>query len=350
MSPTPDSAEEKIRYAKWKAADIAKAFREGRKPTPGPAVSEPEVALPLESPPVGVPSLTRTTSPPPPIIDLPGPPRDEFFQQQLPPHVSDELLAHTLPGGSSFVQSPSWSTAATPGTPGLSFDSAVSRSAPRKAWVSSELEGRSDGSITPVDELPIRDEAMFTPSVADAATPSTNLSPGLHPDVEFADTLPGPSAPPLDDSPPEFVPPTALASVDEAFDIDRTRPPGHLPIPPPSPTYSDSALRLSEDVYDIAPASSTVLAQPPAPIAPILGVSVTRPPASVVTPAARVSATPALPRPILNATATAVPIELTPQVIARVQKHCRFAISALDYEDAEQARKELRTALQMLGG
>ncbi|KAG8967362.1 hypothetical protein FRC03_010107 [Tulasnella sp. 419] len=28
---------EKIRYAKWKAADIAKAFREGRKPSPGPA-------------------------------------------------------------------------------------------------------------------------------------------------------------------------------------------------------------------------------------------------------------------------------------------------------------------------
>ncbi|KWU47485.1 DUF605-domain-containing protein, partial [Rhodotorula sp. JG-1b] len=28
---------ERIKYAKWKAADIAKAFREGRKPTPGPA-------------------------------------------------------------------------------------------------------------------------------------------------------------------------------------------------------------------------------------------------------------------------------------------------------------------------
>ncbi|KAF9512288.1 hypothetical protein BS47DRAFT_1091098 [Hydnum rufescens UP504] len=31
--------EEKIRYSKWKAADIAKAFREGRQPTPGPAGS-----------------------------------------------------------------------------------------------------------------------------------------------------------------------------------------------------------------------------------------------------------------------------------------------------------------------
>ncbi|KAJ6621192.1 Vta1 like-domain-containing protein, partial [Mycena sp. CBHHK59/15] len=35
-----ESNEEKIRYSKWKAADIAKAYREGRKPTPGPAGSD----------------------------------------------------------------------------------------------------------------------------------------------------------------------------------------------------------------------------------------------------------------------------------------------------------------------
>lgn len=42
--------------------------------------------------------------------------------------------------------------------------------------------------------------------------------------------------------------------------------------------------------------------------------------------------------------------ELTPAVIAKAQKHARFAISALDYEDVEQSRKELRTALAILGG
>ncbi|KAJ2968778.1 hypothetical protein NUW54_g13118 [Trametes sanguinea] len=51
-----------------------------------------------------------------------------------------------------------------------------------------------------------------------------------------------------------------------------------------------------------------------------------------------------------TATVTTRPAELTPQVVSRVQKHCRYAISALDYEDAEQAIKELRTALRMLGG
>lgn len=42
-------------------------------------------------------------------------------------------------------------------------------------------------------------------------------------------------------------------------------------------------------------------------------------------------------------------VELTPSIIAKVQKHCRFAISSLDYEDADQARKELRAALAILG-
>jgi hypothetical protein len=39
--------DEKIRYAKWKAADIARAFREGRQPVPGPAGGiVPELNLP----------------------------------------------------------------------------------------------------------------------------------------------------------------------------------------------------------------------------------------------------------------------------------------------------------------
>jgi vacuolar protein sorting-associated protein VTA1 len=43
------------------------------------------------------------------------------------------------------------------------------------------------------------------------------------------------------------------------------------------------------------------------------------------------------------------PPELTPSLIAKTQKHCRFAISALDYEDVQQARKELHAALAILG-
>jgi len=52
----------------------------------------------------------------------------------------------------------------------------------------------------------------------------------------------------------------------------------------------------------------------------------------------------------LYASAPPMEFELSPSVIAKAQKHCRFAISALDYEDAAQARKELRAALAVLGG
>jgi vacuolar protein sorting-associated protein VTA1 len=41
---------------------------------------------------------------------------------------------------------------------------------------------------------------------------------------------------------------------------------------------------------------------------------------------------------------------LDPMVIARIVKHAKWAISALNYEDAETARKELRAALMLLGG
>jgi vacuolar protein sorting-associated protein VTA1 len=55
-------------------------------------------------------------------------------------------------------------------------------------------------------------------------------------------------------------------------------------------------------------------------------------------------------QPVQNLSAPAPPVELSPSIIAKVQKHCRFAISALDYEDATQARKELRAALAVLDG
>ncbi|XXQ32972.1 Vta1/callose synthase N-terminal domain-containing protein [Plasmodiophora brassicae] len=42
FGPLDPEVEERIRYAKWKAADIAKALKNGVKPTPGPYNAEPE--------------------------------------------------------------------------------------------------------------------------------------------------------------------------------------------------------------------------------------------------------------------------------------------------------------------
>lgn len=40
---------------------------------------------------------------------------------------------------------------------------------------------------------------------------------------------------------------------------------------------------------------------------------------------------------------------LDPSVIATIQKHAKWAISALNYDDLDTARKELRLALELLG-
>lgn len=63
-------------------------------------------------------------------------------------------------------------------------------------------------------------------------------------------------------------------------------------------------------------------------------------------------AEPALRSPPLRCQPPAPPparVVLTPALILQTQKHCRLASSALDYEDAETAKKELRAALALLG-
>lgn len=56
------------------------------------------------------------------------------------------------------------------------------------------------------------------------------------------------------------------------------------------------------------------------------------------------------PRAAYPSTHLPKPFELTPEIVSKAQKLCRYAISALDYEDTETARKELREALALLEG
>lgn len=63
-----------------------------------------------------------------------------------------------------------------------------------------------------------------------------------------------------------------------------------------------------------------------------------------------VDRTPSAPLPSPEAATSApIPVQLDSKSIERCQKHCKWAISALDYEDLETARAELRKALAMLG-
>ncbi|EIW64347.1 DUF605-domain-containing protein [Trametes versicolor FP-101664 SS1] len=309
------SIEEKIKYSKWKAADISRAFREGRQPAPGPAGSVveeqpvfPDVNLPdphdapVTTPRSAQPQLPSSSSPPGITRANPPPP-------QLTNLTPDEPSTHlsALPDGLAPPQPPqspgSWSTAATPGSPSFFADGSTSPTSPvgsgrRAAYVSEELEGRDDD-----------DRGGETPSPTSAAK-SVHFSPSVVGGASSA-------------GPPEQDPFSVHVVVNS---------------PPASP-------------YTVPPPLSSSASNSPAIVPPPLPHHGAVPTVSPTRTQQQYVARPSLPleSPTL-ATVTTTPPELTPQVVSRVQKHCRYAISALDYEDPEQAIKELRAALRMLGG
>ena len=342
--PGENTNAEKIKYAKWKAADIARAYREGRKPTPGPASvveetlpSVPEapiepIAPPTSSTPPPVISTVTPSSPPSIVRDTPPPP--QLNNLSAPP--SNNLL---LPGGHlTDPKSPgSWSTVATPGTPGRGFDD-DDFPRERSAFVSDDIDDGSPGGAHPGVGI-----GGITPPRSASSVETTSPDPRR---ARFSPSTPGDSAVttpsvvtqgPEDDpvhvqvivNPPNVGFPTAPPSVDQFS-------PGFVPTSEyeqpmhPPPTQPHAPLPLSQTYTPIPPAAPNPPAQSPQHYIP--------------------SMVPDDPRRNLRSPVAPVSVELTPLVIAKTQKHCRFAISALDYDDAETARKELRAALALLGG
>jgi vacuolar protein sorting-associated protein VTA1 len=233
------------------------------------------------------------------------------------------------------VSSPgSWSTAATPGTDdrttkdtdGFEYEGQDTptragkgkrSSRLKNAWVSGELENRSDGSDEGglVGTVSQRRTVRFTPSVIGG------ISPPVSPDPTYTFT------PQLEPHmSPSSKPPPSTDGHNRKPSTSRTN----------SPPKRNRAGSLSSP-----PHSAEVPSAPPVPS--LLTYQPSAPPLPYEAPVA-VYTSPVPPSP------PSPPPDLTPQLIAKAQKHCRFAISALDYEDAAQAQKELRAALAVLGG
>ncbi|KIM71758.1 hypothetical protein PILCRDRAFT_830160 [Piloderma croceum F 1598] len=375
-TPMSDSSEEKIRYSKWKAADIAKAFREGRKPTPGPAGSGTEPDYPEGSTSAGTPDglsppsfgaplsfhgkapVAGKQSPPsPPLSGKTSPKR-----MSPPPHMDSADIARANQAPREFqpktplrpgagvtgedVSSPgSWSTAATPGTDdrtksGIDFEYeeqvtptrvGTGGSKLKNAWVSAELETGSDG----VDEDSVGINATsqkrtvrFTPSVIGGLTPP--ITPGESgPSRPFVPVQPELHLSPISQSPPSGN--------------------GHYQTSPTSSSTNSPPKRNRVTSFSTSPPHSAgVPFSPPAP-SPPTHYQPSAPPLPYAAPVPMYASAPPPSPPPHPRVPSPVP-DLTPQLIAKAQKHCRFAISALDYEDADQARKELRAALAVLGG
>ncbi|KAF9015645.1 Vta1 like-domain-containing protein [Cyathus striatus] len=370
-----ESNEEKIRYAKWKAVDIAKAFHEGRKPAPGPAGSEMEPDQQTLSPSVLVNTNSSSTtlvagSPPKGRIKLSGfPPSTEIISSSPPRHddvsrsgrrdspshpqidpadiaraninapsrrkgLNDEVDGH-LSVGDTEGPTDNWSTAATPGTahgntplteepnpheqnytidqslptkdPGQTDRIASTSSSPidNARLRKGSVDGQPEGHLTPPASSSPPKKVTFTPSIVGGSTASTSPASDLlsHSNITPS-TTPTTSSYPIPTSP---LPPPINDSIYGPSSSPRSNIYG-----------SPSTSTPRTNIYAPPPTLRTNIYAPPVPA-----------PASVAAPP---------------------PFELTPTVIAKAQKHCRFAISALDYEDPETARKELRAALNMLGG
>lgn len=205
----------------------------------------------------------------------------------------------------------SWSTVATPGTPDsvrYDPDDVVADGNPtptptRKAWVSGDIEGRNSDSD--LEENSLLSRPGLTQTVSSSTEDShTTGSSGV---VSTASTTPA----------------SSTESEAEPFEVTVITPPvapqpaaGELPpgfVPSPQPTVRSP------------------------------------PPPTVITPTQRATYVALPPPPPVLVPPQSEPI-MTPLLVTKAQRHCKFAISALDYEDAETARRELRAALAMLGG
>ncbi|KAF9469869.1 Vta1 like-domain-containing protein [Collybia nuda] len=385
-SEVAESNEDKIRYAKWKAADIAKAFREGRKPTPGPAgsgIPAPDLTPPASPP---RPTNVRQTTPPrnlasgsPPSIARFSPPTHvdipprvvqppQYSHPQTPPPLSYpgvDVQANSHLGvwaGEGETTPGSWSTVATPGTaPGPSnnyeqesptrlrhIDHDIRGHKPRSGSGSSTGSNGSKGSngagtggalkkpkAWVSEELDPQAENQFYVN-GGSGLGSAGSSEGSKKSVHFTPSVVGgtssigetPPTSPLHDSDTGHTP-SAFAPAPHSLETSgMSLPPGFI---------SDPHQWTSN-------ASPNTLMQPPPPPIPHMYSSPPPP------PPVRIPPEPYQQPPSQHMYTPPPAFELTPSIIAKAQKHCRFAISALDYEDAEQARKELRAALSALGG
>lgn len=349
--------QEKIRYAKWKAADIAKAFREGRKPTPGPpgwAEEQEELKDLLQQ------DQEEQQIPSPPKFTPTGPSGSILTPTSPTQHISSSAATIPSPpeteGRSHPVRftsdgpSESWSTAATPGTEepmytigtptpstaGYNDGSQTSgsinyKSKPRSGSGSSSNTEGAFQSNPSNKEL----EVKHTPSTSPARTSFESTSPDSEKRVHFTPSTAG--------SPPPLPPPplSGSSSSKEYIGPSSIYAPPQFPNPPSTVNYPTHPSPTSP------PATSTH-GSPPSASPPRNHIY--SPPSLNRTSPTRVSGRYGNPLAPPVPLAPAAAVELTPGLIAKAQKHCRFAISSLDYEDAEQAKKELRAALALLGG
>lgn len=372
----------KIKYAKWKAAEIGKAIKEGRKPDPGPPGWDPEEeARQMEeeqeaerlaqeamqaakddddllareiarlNTPIGTgseqrsrpeqPDEPRSVVPPPTATEMP---EDEPVATALSPSPvpGQEQTAGRAPTMLPFdVDGPL--TPRGPSNVGPATPKKPTSPGPRSPNFSHPLRSPYQVSSPPPNnqtEQQDEDAGDYQfPSTSSMASPSRGgggagetSTRGLadFPDVNGS----GPGLPPTVFDPstgsPEL-PPIVPPPNDGPFSPSQPQQPS---APPLSPSTS-----ASDRLFPTTPSEPATLPTPSAP--PIH-------PPQAPQAFAPTALAPAPPAP--SAVASSFPESLSASLTSKAQRLAKFAISALDYDDLQTASRQLREALDVIEG
>ena len=336
-----------------------------RRTSPSRASSQSPPQIRRSSPPahIGIPRASPPSHKSQPQPQPHTPPR--------PTYLGVDVEGHGGWGGEGEATPGSWSTAATPGTgqgsveweqpsptralngqelkddPKLitGSESGGSGSVLKKAWVSEELDAHAANQHIVNSGI----------SLDTIDSTGTSESDGSKRPVRVTPSVGGVKS--SDGATPQLSPVQDYLGVSAGWPVDPSIPISYGVLPPHPPSQGNAFVDDTVFPPGFAPdASEWTASAPPLPI--ISAPSPPRQPSNIYySPQPSQPPYISAPQPVhgqhvqnIYTSTPPVEFELTPSIIAKAQKHSRFAISALDYEDAAQARKELRAALAALGG
>ncbi|WWC73106.1 uncharacterized protein I206_107071 [Kwoniella pini CBS 10737] len=372
-----DELEQKLQYARWKAADGAKALREGRTPAAGPPIPEtqeefnPFPTIPTDAPSdpshqhespsqsrgsfssqtrPQIPSNSSNTSTP---IISPRPSPAPASRPTLPELKTSQGDLRT-PTRNHSTGSGAWSTVATPGLPDDDSEMHVPPNKPELILPSAPpMTPPEKGS--PGDKKNVRfmgpDGAPLSPASTHFTVSSYDVPPAPPP-TDFASEPASPKP-----SPPTVVlqpPPGRPRGDSSASTSSRSGGNGinnHQPVNGKSPSSNTPISRNGQANTQPKQATNSVTVPPPPPPSlasyPMHPPSQPRPHGLGLT-----SPQPAQSQPHQHTSQSYGPTRtgLSRREVETVQKHAKWAVSAMEFDDYETARSELRKALNMLGG
>lgn len=352
---------EKIKYAKWKAADINKALRQGRRPDPGPPGWDPEAERQAREEAQRVLKESQAAEF-----------EEEAHINQATTDIDPAEEAELAREMQKLMEDPS---DAPGGTAPLSTAPSSKEEGAEPPEVISTSQEVSVFPTVPQDQGPY-DEHARTDIVSDinperekdekleTVDAVRKQRPPLPQPPRSSGEEPAPPATVVE--PPSSPGPSPTPGLSAAMPLKRTASHTSRPLPsPPGPSAPphDADARGLFPALSAPTAPSAPSASPSAPtssVFPLASPSAPTPP-NVPPPPVTNPPTVGLPTPTSNGRAppltgmaqappSTLPTSLSPQKTAQVQKLAKYAASALDFDDLDTARQELTRALSILNG